>query len=145
MSMLGKHQKPLMLRFVTGETSTGGHGNLVGSKCKAPKAYGRLQMGPPGGHGCTVHSSRPQSITHSWGTTAGVPAPPRLGAPAARSVFTGRGQAVRDISFDVHPGWNTTGWQGPCQRGGGGSGSSGCSAPGLEGTLVLPVREIGGI
>lgn len=76
-SVLGKCQKPL-IRFVTGNTSTAGHRNLVGSKCKAPKVYRRLQVGPAGSHGCTVCSSWPQTITHGWGTTAGVPAPPDL-------------------------------------------------------------------
>lgn len=91
-SGLGKHQKPLILRFLMGNTSTGGARNLVGPKCKAPKVYGRLQMGPLGSHGSTVHSSQPQTITHGWGTIGGVPAPPDS-APIALSVFTGRGWA----------------------------------------------------
>jgi len=80
-SVLVKHQKPLILSFVTGNISTAGHRNLVGPKCKAPKEYGSLQMGPPGSCRCTVRSSQPQTITHSWRTTAGVPAPPDLVLP----------------------------------------------------------------
>lgn len=73
-SVLGKPQKPVTLRFLMDNTPTAGHGNLVGSKHKAPNAA-------DGSCGCTVRSSRPQSITQGWGTAAGVPAPPDLALP----------------------------------------------------------------
>lgn len=45
-SVLERHQKPLILSFFMGNSSTAGHRSLLGSKRKAPRACGRLQMGP---------------------------------------------------------------------------------------------------
>lgn len=63
-SVLGRHQKPLILRFFVSNSSTAGHWNLLGSERKTPRACGRLQAGPGA-------LSAAASLTPSL--TAGVP------------------------------------------------------------------------